>query len=170
MAIPYHPYYEALALYGTKLVGRSLKNAYDNGNDIDARMDMCMAAINGGIAFSKGLGLGHALGHVLGALYHVSHGKSIVISLLCFVRVNQQACAKQFQDLARMLDGTEDLESALTDLFQDLHMPIKLRDLGVPEQDLEEIAFEISCDVANMVGNPRTLGMNQILQILREFY
>jgi len=170
MAIPYHPYYEALALYGTKLIGRSLKKAYDDGNDMDARTDMCMAAINGGIAFSKGLGLGHALGHVLGAHYHIPHGKALVVSLLCFVRANNEACKERFQDLARVLDGSEDLGAALAGLFRGLNVPARLRDLDIPQEDLEKIAFETTSDVANMTGNPIPLSMNQILKTLKEFY
>ena len=170
MAIPYHPYYEALALYGVKLIGRSLRIAYSNGEDIDARTDMCMAAINGGIAFSKGLGLGHALGHVLGAHYHLPHGKALIVSLLCFVRANKQACKEQFKDLALALDGSEDLEVALVSLFKDLNVPIRLKDFGIPEEDLEKITFEATNDVANMVGNPIPLNMNQILKVLKELY
>jgi len=148
MAIPYHPYYEALALYGVKLIGRSLRAAYNNGEDIDARTDMCMAAINGGIAFSKGLGLGHALGH--GA--------------------NQKACQGQFRELAWALDDSADLEAALVRLFTDLNVPLRLKDTGIPEEDLEKIAFETTNDVANMVGNPISLSLNQILEVLKEFY
>jgi len=170
MSIPYHPYYEALALYGVKLIGRSLKKAYDNGSDMAARTDMCMAAINGGIAFSKGLGLGHALGHVLGAHYHIPHGKALVVSLLCFVRVNKQACQEQFRDLARALDDSEDLEAALSGLFQGLKVPASLRDLDIPQGDLAEIAFAVTNDVANMTGNPISLNMNQVLKVLKEFY
>ena len=170
MAIPYHPYYEALALYGVKLIGRSLRAAYNNGDDMAARTDMAMAAINGGLAFSKGLGLGHALGHVLGAHYHLPHGRALVVSLLCFVRANKQACQEQFEELARVLARSEDLEAALVSLFKDLKVPIRLKDLGIPEEDLEKIAFEATSDVANMVGNPIALNMNQILKVLKEFY
>ena len=52
--LPYQPYYSALALYGVKLIGKSLRRAYNTPDDIDARSDMCMAAINGGICFTKG--------------------------------------------------------------------------------------------------------------------
>ncbi|GAH40484.1 unnamed protein product, partial [marine sediment metagenome] len=79
MAAAYHPYYEALALYGVKLIGGSLRAAYNNGEDIDARTDMCMAAAFGGIAFTKGLGLGHAIGHVVGTYYHIPHGKACAL-------------------------------------------------------------------------------------------
>ncbi|MBA7561823.1 hypothetical protein ES708_03466 [subsurface metagenome] len=170
MSIPYHPYYEALALYGVKLVGRSLRTAYRNGDDIDARTDMCMAAINGGIAFSKGLGLGHAIGHAIGAHYHLSHGKAVALGLLCFVRANDQACKEQFRDLAWVLGHSEDLEVALVKLYNDLKVPMRLGDLGILEKDLEEIAFETSKDVANLTSNPVPMSQLQVLRLLKEFY
>ncbi|GAJ13643.1 unnamed protein product, partial [marine sediment metagenome] len=170
MSIPYHPYYEALALYGVKLVGRSLRAAYSNGDDIDARTDMCMAAINGGIAFSKGLGLGHAIGHAIGAHYHLSHGKAVALGLLCFVRANSMACKKQFRDLAWVLGYSEDLEVALVELYNDLKVPMRLRDLGILEIDLEGIAFETSKDVANLASNPVPMSQRQILKLLKDFY
>jgi len=117
LAAPYHPYFESMALYGTKLIGRGLVKAYKDGEDLDARTDMCMAALYGGIAFSKGLGVGHAITHVLGAHYHIPHGKAATIGLICFVRANKALCDKQFLDLAFMLNGLEDLEEALLKLY-----------------------------------------------------
>lgn len=169
-SMPYHPYYEALSLYGVKLVGQSLRTAYSNGEDIDARRDMCMAAINGGIAFTKGLGLGHALGHAIGTHYHISHGKAVALGLLCFARANKGVCSKEFSDLAWALDCSDDLETALVKLYEDLKVPTRLRDVGIPEEDLEKIAFETSKDVVNLSGNPIPLNMNQIVKLLKEFY
>ena len=169
-SIPYHPYYEALALYGVKLVGRSLRAAYSNGEDIDARTDMCMASINGGLAFAKGLCLGHAIGHAIGARYHVSHGKAVAVSILCFIRANAQACKEQFRDLAWALDGSDNLETALVKLYEDLNIPTRLGELEIPEEELEKIAFEISKDVANLTSNPVSLGQRQILKLLKDVY
>lgn len=166
----YHPYYEALALYGVKLIGRSLRTAYSNGEDIDARTDMCMAAALGGIAIDKGLGLGHAIGHVLGAHYHIPHGRGCAMGLLCFVRVNKKVCQEQFLDLARALDGSDDLETALVKLYGYLDVATRLRDCGIPREGLERIAFETTKDVANLVGNPVTPNEHQILELLKEFY
>lgn len=168
--IPYHPYYSALALYGAKLIGKSLRRAYNNPDDIDARSDMGMAAINGGICFSKGLGIGHAIGHVLGAHYHLSHGKAIAVSLLCFARANKEACKEEFEDLAWTLNRSSDLEAALVKLYQDLNMPTRLRDLDIPEADLGKIAFDVTKDVVNLTGNPIPLGEHQLLELLKEFY
>jgi len=168
--IPYQPYYEAIALYGVKLIGRSLRKAYNHGEDIEARTDMCMAAIHGGIALSKGLGLGHAIGHTLGAYYHISHGKALAVSLLCFVRANKRACTEQFLDLAWALDHSEDLEAALVKLYKDLNLPTRLSEYGIPENDLEKIAFETSKDAANLASNPTPLSERQILELLKGFY
>ncbi len=168
--IPYHPYYSALALYGVKLVGRSLRKAYDTPENIDARVDMSMAAINGGVCFSKGLGIGHAIGHVLGAHYHISHGKALAVSLLCFARGNEKACKEEFEDLAWTLDRSTDLETALIKLYQDLNMPTRLRDFNIPETDLAKIAFDVTKDVPNMVGNPMPVEEQEILRLLKEFY
>jgi len=170
VAIPNHPYYEALALYGVKLVGRSLRKAYKNGEDLDARTDLCMAAIYGGIAFLKGLGIGHAIGHVLGAHYHISHGRAVAVGLLCFVNANKKACQQQFSDLAWALDRSEDLEVALVQLNKDLKMPSRLRDLKIPEKDLRRIAFDASRDAANLASNPAPLNESQILKALKAYY
>jgi len=170
VAIPYHPYYEALALYGVKLIGRSLKRAYRNGDNTEARTDMCMAAIYGGIAFTKGLGIGHAIAHVLGARYHISHGKAVAIGLLCFVHANKAACGEQFCDLAWALDRSTDIEEALTKFYKDLKVPSRLRDSEIPEKDLKKIAFDTSRDVANLASNPASISENQIFKVLKEYY
>ena len=167
---PFHPYYSGLAVAGVKLIGNSLRKAYHNGDDLNARMDMCMAAIDGGIAFSKGLGLGHAIGHALGAQYHLSHGKALAVSLLCFVRTNKEVCKNEFLDLALALDRSEDLESALMRLYRDLNLPTRLRDLGIAEEGIKALAFEVGKDAANLAGNPAPLNDRRILEILKEFY
>lgn len=169
-SIPYHPYYEALALYGVKLIGRSLRTAYSSGDNIEARTDMCMAAINGGIAFSKGLGIGHAIGHAIGARCHLSHGKAVAPGLLCFARANEAACKEQFRDLAWALDGSDNLETALVKLYKDLNVSTRLSELGIPEEDLGKIAFETSKDVVNLTSNPASVSERQILTLLKSIY
>ncbi len=166
----YHPYYEALALYGVKLIGRSLRRAFQDGDDIDARKDMCLAAAFGGIAFTKGLGLGHAVSHVLGAFYHIPHGTGCALGLLCHVRSNKKVCGEQFEDLAWALDRSKDLEAALLRLYEDLRIPLRIRDVGVDEKDLERIAFETSTNTVNLAANPQPVTEHRILELLKELY
>jgi aldehyde:ferredoxin oxidoreductase len=170
LAIPYHPYFEAMAVYGVKLIGRSLIRAYKNGNDIAARTDMCMAAICGGIAFLKGLGIGHAITHVLGAHYHLPHGRAAIYGLLCFVKANKETCKEQFIDMAQLLNRSNDLEEGLLEFYRRLDIPISLKALGIPKDDLKKIAFYTSRDAVNMATDPTSISQQKILELLLEIY
>jgi aldehyde:ferredoxin oxidoreductase len=170
LEVDYHPYYDGLAFKGVKLVGQSLRKAYSNGDDIDARMDMCVAAVFGGFYYVKGLGLGHIISHTLGEYYHIPHGRGCALGLLCFIRVNNQVCEKEFTELAWALDGTENLERALTKLFQDVNIPTSLSEAGIPKEDLEKIAYGASNSVSLLVNNPVPLKERQILEVLKAFY
>ena len=170
LAIPYHPYFEAMAVYGVKLIGRSLPRAYKNGNDIAARTDMCMAAICGGIAFLKGLGIGHAITHVLGAHYHMPHGRAAIYGLLCFVKANEETCKEQFIDMAQLLNRSNDLEEGLLEFYRKLDIPISLKAPGIPKEDLKKIAFYTSRDAVNMATDPTSISEPKILELLREIY
>ena len=170
LATPYHPYFESYAVYGIKLIGRSLPRVYQNGNDIDARTDMCMAAVCGGLAFLKGLGIGHAITHVLGAHYHMPHGRAALYGLLCFVRANKETCKEQFMDMAHLLNRSNDLEASLLEFYRKLDIPISLKALGVPKEDLKKIAFYTSRDAVNMATDPTTPSQQKILELLQEIY
>ena len=170
LAIPYHPYFEAMAVYGVKLIGRSLIRAYKNGNDIAARTDMCMAAICGGLAFLKGLGIGHAITHVLGAHYHMPHGRAAIYGLLCFVKANKETCKEPFIDMAQLLNRSNDLEESLFEFYRKLDIPISLKALGIPKDDLKKIAFDTSRDAVNMATDPTSVSERKILELLLEIY
>ncbi len=170
LATPYHPYFECMGLYGVKLIGRSLPRAYKNGNDIAARTDMCMAAVCGGLAFLKGLGIGHAITHVLGAHYHMPHGRAAMYGLLCFVKANQETCKEQFMDMAQLLNRSNDLEASLLDFYRKLDIPLSLKAQGIPKGDLEKIAFYTTKDAVNMATDPTTPSQEKILELLMEIY
>ncbi|HOJ51175.1 MAG TPA: iron-containing alcohol dehydrogenase [Syntrophales bacterium] len=170
LATPYHPYYETMAVYGVKLIGRSLVRAYRNGSDIEARTDMCMAAMCGGLAFLKGLGVGHAITHTLGAHYHLPHGRAAMFGLMAFVKINQDKCREQFRDLAFLLNRSDDLVTALTRLYEELEVKLSLKALGIPKSDLKKIAFFTSRDAVNMATDPTTPSEKMIEAVLTEMY
>lgn len=170
LATPYHPYFESMAVYGVKLVGRSLIKAYQDGGDIDARTDLCWAAVCGGLAFLKGLGIGHAVTHVLGAQYHIPHGRAAIYGLLCFVKTNKETCREAFTDLAHLLNRSNDLEAGLMEFYQKLDIPISLKALGIPKGDLKKIAFYTTRDAVNMATDPTTPSRQKILGLLEEIY
>jgi alcohol dehydrogenase class IV len=82
-----------------------------------------MAAVCGGLAFLKGLGIGHAITHVLGAQYHMPHGRAAMYGLLCFVKANKETCKEQFTDMAQLLNRSNDLEESLREFYRKLDTP-----------------------------------------------
>ena len=153
-----------------KLVGRSLRKAYANGQDTDARLDMCMPAMHGGLAIFKGLSLAHAISHALGAQFHVPHGLGVGIGLVCFVRANKESCIEGFAELAWALDRSDDLEKALLKLYNDVNMSYKLKDLGLTEADVKKLAFFVSKEAALVASNPLPLSDRRILELLEDIY
>jgi len=61
----YHPLCDGIALEGLHLMAEALPRAVKNGNDLEARGKMQIAAMMGGIAFQKDLGVAHSLSHPL---------------------------------------------------------------------------------------------------------
>ncbi len=170
LATPYHPYFESKALFGVKLIGRSLITAYKDPNDIRARTDMCMAALCGGLAFLKGLGLGHALTHAIGAHYHLPHGRAAIFGLLGFVIVNKETCKDAFMDMAYLINRTDDLEGALRWLYSELNIDLRLKSQGITKEALKEIAFYTSRDAVNMATDPTSPSQQRILEVLTSMY
>ena len=170
LATPYHPYFESKALFGVKLIGRSLITAYKDPNNIRARTDMCMAALCGGLAFLKGLGLGHALTHAIGAHYHLPHGRAAIFGLLGFVIVNKETCKDAFMDMAYLINRTDDLEAALRWLYGELNIDLRLKSHGIAKEALKEIAFYTSRDAVNMATDPTSPSQQKILEVLTSMY
>lgn len=170
LSMPYHPYFESLAISGARLIGRSLVSVFKNGDDVNARTDMCMAAVFGGIAFSKGLGVGHALMHYLGATYHIPHGRAAALGLLCFVRANKDVCAREFSQMGFVLGGTPDLEEALLNLFAATGVKATLKDNNIPKADIAKIAFYTYRDAILIAGTPARLTERKLRQLLEGMY
>jgi aldehyde:ferredoxin oxidoreductase len=170
LATPYHPYFESKALYGIKLIGRSLITAYREPDNMRARTDMCMAALCGGLAFLKGLGLGHALTHAIGAHYHLPHGRAAIFGLLGFVMANKETCRDAFMDMAYLINRTDDLEGALRWLYTELQIDLRLKSYGISREALKEIAFYTSRDAVNMATDPTAPSQSRILELLTTMY
>lgn len=71
-----------MAKDAVKLIYENLEGAYENGSDMEKRQNMQRAAFYAGRAFTRGcVGYVHAIGHAVGGLYGVPHGKTMAILL-----------------------------------------------------------------------------------------
>lgn len=73
---------DAPGIEAVSLIFESLKKAYDDGKDAEARKDMMYAAHMAGTCIGNGMaGLGHSMGHALGGLFHIPHGRAVGLFL-----------------------------------------------------------------------------------------
>lgn len=77
-----NPKSDILALAAIKLVAENLEKAYENGSDLEARTNLCLASNLAGIAFNDAfIHFGHAAAHEFGVIFHMPHGVACAITL-----------------------------------------------------------------------------------------
>ena len=106
---------DLLSLKAVKLIYDNLIPAYQNGGDIAARENMQLAAFYAGRAFTRGcVGYVHAIGHTLGGLYGVPHGKAMAILLPHVMRAFGSAVHERLADLSDAcgISGKDNAEKA----------------------------------------------------------
>jgi alcohol dehydrogenase len=175
------PLADALALHGLRLVAEHLPRCVADGSDLLARGMMLQAATLGGAAFSNAqVGIVHAIAHTVGARHGVHHGTANAIALAACIRFNNDACADRYAPVAAALGvdtrgmSAEAAGFAAADAIDGLNarigLPRRLRDVGVPEDDLGEIAEGALSDGA-IVYNPKPVTeASEVLGILRRIY
>lgn len=170
----FHPLADAFAVDGIARVARSLVKAIQQPNDLQARTDMMIAAIEGAAAFQKGLGACHALAHALGAVGSVHHGLANAICLPAVLEFNRKAVPGRLAKIAIAMGeppgGTEDALSRrvverMRELLEACNIPSGLRTVGVREEQLETLADKAFEDASHR-SNPRPCTRDDLLALL----
>ncbi|HEV3175171.1 MAG TPA: iron-containing alcohol dehydrogenase [Stellaceae bacterium] len=135
----------AIALDCVERAGRWIEYAVSHGDDREARWQMLMAALEGGLTFQKSLGAVHAAGHPLGALgYH--HGTLNAILLPPVLRFNASAVPEKIARLKAVLGlaPSQDLADWIEHLTGRIGLPTRLSELGLDPALIPELAEEAS--------------------------
>jgi alcohol dehydrogenase class IV len=174
-----NPFADMLAEKAITLVGKFLRRAVQNGNDLEAREGMSLAATLAGMAFSNsGVAIVHALEYPVGGATHCSHGAGNGLLLPYVMRYNLPARVREFAEVARLLGedvsglteqaAAERAIAAVEKLRADIGIPARLRDLGVKESQLRGFA-EKAFPLRRITRvNPREVTVESLEGILRE--
>ena len=156
------------ALEGARLIASSLPTVLEHGDDIDARTTLLQGAMHAGAALAAaGLGLGHAMAQALGGRYGIPHGAANALCLPPALRFNDPVAAAEIERFADAI-GADEAAARVEELAR-LSGYERLRDLGVPEDELDEVA-EATAVRGGALANPRRASPADIAQLLRSIW
>lgn len=167
MAPAFNPPADAIALHGLDCGFAAIRSAVADGADRRARRDMMVCALEGALAFQKGLGAVHALSHPLGAIRQPSlhHGTLNAVLMPAVLRFNRDAIGEKWDALAHRLGGAPD--TVIEALNAEVGMPAGLHAMGVTDAVMEAVSHAALGDHCHLT-NPRIATREEYLGILRD--
>jgi alcohol dehydrogenase len=129
-----HPITDMYALEGIRLITRSLEKAYISGNDAQARADVALGSLYGGLCLGPvNTGAVHALSYPLGGEYHVPHGIANAILLPHVMRINLPEAASRYASIGSVMginghESEDELAMRAIDSIDQL-----CRRIGIPQ-------------------------------------
>ncbi|MDU7557039.1 MAG: iron-containing alcohol dehydrogenase [Pseudomonas sp.] len=165
----FNPLSDGAALQALDLLWHSIDTAVQQGQDLEARGKMLIGSCLAGVAFLKGLGLVHALSHMVGATYNTHHGLTNAIILPVVLRFNQAEISPRLKPVAQVLDlpdaEFETFYTAICAKLDSLNIPKSLAELGVKHADIDALATKSLGDPARLT-NPRDSSLEQLKTLL----
>jgi maleylacetate reductase len=151
------------ALAGARAIGEWLPRVVASPHDLEARTELLRGACHAGAALGKsGLALAHAMAQAIGGRYGLPHGTLNGISLPVALGWNEQwapDAVRRFREAVGRDAGELTALGGIT----------RLRELGVPEADLPELA-EAAAERPGNRANPRPASPDEIESLLRAVY
>ena len=167
----FNPLSDGAALQALTLLWTSIDTAVEHGHDLEARGKMLIGSCLAGVAFLKGLGLVHALSHMVGATYNTHHGLTNAIILPVVLRYNQAQISPRLKPVAQALDlpdaDFETFYNAVCAMLDRLNIPKSLSALGVKQADIDAVARKAMGDPARLT-NPRDSSLEQLEVLLEQ--
>lgn len=171
------PITDACALKAISLISQNLRQAVNDGNDLQARENMAYAQFLAGMAFNNAsLGYVHAMAHQLGGYYDLPHGVCNAVLLPHVQRFNAKVSAARLRDVAKAMgikvcgldaeQGAGAAISAIEHLAVAVGIPAGLAELGAKLEDVGILAQNALKDACGLT-NPRPASQDEIEGIFR---
>jgi alcohol dehydrogenase class IV len=174
-----NPLVDAICVEGIGRITGALRRVYHNGADREARREMALASLFGGLALANaGLGVVHGLAAPLGGSWKAPHG-ALCAALLSHgmaanvaalrERAPQHPALERYTDIARMLTGRNEASAAdgidwVRALCIELNVP-PLRAWGITEADLPGVV-EKAARASSMQANPLPLTGEELFLVV----
>ena len=175
VATKHHPIAEGVALQALKILGKNIRTAYHNGENIVARGEMLLASCMAAFSFQKGLGAVHSIAHQLSTDAPIPHGVANAILLPHVMEFNLPHVIEKYADVADALGvnlkGMSKGEAAcaaideIRELNAELNMPTGLGEAGLDREKIPKLAADAMLDHCYKL-NPRQCTEQDMLHLL----
>jgi len=149
---------DGLAIKAIQMIFKYLPRAYRNPEDKEAKEKMHNAATMAGMSFGNSqAGIAHAMGHSLGAIFHVPHGRSVDFFLSYSIEYSAREAMQRYADIAREIgieaktdeEAVKKLVEAIRKLEREVGAPASIKEWGISRQDFEKRLDELVTRAAN---------------------
>jgi alcohol dehydrogenase len=142
---------DAICYQAIRLIAGNLKRAVEAPDDLDARAAVQIAAAAAGMAIdNSGTGIAHAMGHALGAIGHVHHGRAVGLCLRAAIAWNAEVSPVRHALVAQALgvptegrkeaDVVAELGPAYDRFVRSVGLAVSLGKDGLGAGDVERLA------------------------------
>ena len=157
------------ALAGARAISEWLPRVVERPHDLEERRALLEGAAHAGEALGiAGLALAHAMAQAVGGRYGLPHGTLNGICLPPALRFNAEVVPDAVRAFGEAIGAADDPASRVEELTA-LGGPTRLRDLGVPHDDLGDLAAAAAVRRGNEV-NPRPATADEIAELLRSVW
>jgi alcohol dehydrogenase class IV len=175
-----HPMVDVYALEGMRLIASGLTKAVKNGNDLDARTEVALGSLYGGMCLGPvNTGAIHALSYPLGSNFKIPHGLSNALLMPYVVAFNLPAAYSKYAKVALTLGAEQksnDEETALEGVaimkkwVLDCGLPTKLSEINIPESKIEPMATDAIKIQRLLKNNVREVSWADAVEIYKKAY
>ena len=166
----FHPLCDGAALESLYLISKSLVTVVEEPTNLEARGAMLVASCLGGISFIKGLGLVHAIAHMVGAEFNTHHGLTNAIILPAVLRFNLPDMEEKVIRMSQAMQYTEHSSGRFIEnmekILNRIKIPRGLNEIGVPENCIERISENSMIDTA-FGTNPRAGTLDDVRELVK---
>jgi len=174
------PFNALIAYEGMRLIAENIEKAVKKGADIQAREKVALGSLYGGFCLGPVNTAGvHALSYPLGSMYHLAHGLSNAVLLPWVMEYNMMAVPHRYADVAEALGckrSTDALATArsgvekIRELNAKCGIPKNLREVGVKEETIPQMAAEAMKIQRLLKNNPRDITEQDAIGIFKSAY
>jgi alcohol dehydrogenase class IV len=165
----FHPLCDGLALEGLNLITTWLPKAVQEPENLKARGGMLVGSCLAGVAFLKGLGMVHAISHMVGAEFDTQHGLTNAIILPVVMEFNLPGMEKKVERMAATMNledpSIDCFANAVKNILDAIDIPRSLSEINVPLNCSKRIARKALLDSA-AATNPKQANAEQVQRLI----